>query len=162
MPRSTDCIRIRTQLGCSCVAKHNCVRQVGRYYSQTKTPRDARSRVHRFRRIDSGQKLPFSQSCERHDGHQVRQSPAFRGGNARSIRATAQNKARCDYPPQRAKFLPDRNFDNIVKNVRGQRKGDVRRGAPPFRVELAGDYQIRTRSPGARYMPSPALTPNAS
>ena len=116
----------------------------------------------RFRRIDSGQKLPFSQSCERHDGHQVRQSPAFRGGNARSIRATAQNKARCDYPPQRAKFLPDRNFDNIVKNVRGQRKGDVRRGAPPFRVELAGDYQIRTRSPGARYMPSPALTPNAS
>jgi hypothetical protein len=25
------------------VAKHNCVRQVRRYYAQTKTPRDARS-----------------------------------------------------------------------------------------------------------------------
>ncbi len=70
--------------------------------------------------------------------------------------------ARCDYPPQRAKFLADTNFDLNVKNVEAQRKGgDPGRGAALLATSAA-PYQIRARSPGARYMPSPGLTPNAS
>ena len=39
--------------------------------------------------------------------------------------------------------------------------GDPARGAALLATSAAA-YQIFTRSPGARYMPSPGLTPNAS
>ena len=79
--------------------------------------------------IDSRGKLPFCHKARDNTGAKSDSLRRF-GEETPLKRANAQNSARCDYPPQRAKFLLPVTFD--INDENSRRASVVDAGADDF------------------------------